>query len=392
MYFVLGKLPMKYTVKLLLRETDPNTQGLFPVYLRVTISRDRKYIATGIFLQKKHWDEKAEQIKAGHPMHQVYNPDLTDRKQRVIRLIVERNLKGQATTAAQVKAIFTGTADLHNIFEFIDEYRKDVQHKRKAGTLENYAKYSRKLELFQGSRILAFEEIDIAYLQRYENSLRAEGLDGNYIFANFKMLRTFFNAARRRQIITCYPFANYENPVYRVKGKEYLTLPELDRWEQYADTVKDLTGRQTAVYFLLGSYTGLRLSDWLQFDINKHVVDNIFLIRAEKNNEWITMPITARLRRTLNRVARTPLTITEQEMNRTLKNIAKDKKVKISKKLSTHCARGTFAVTMCANQGIGVEVCAKLMGISIKVCADAYYRVTNKKIENEVIKAWGELT
>lgn len=377
---------MKYGVKLLLWTNDPNSQGLFPVYLRVTINRDRRYIASGIFLQEKYWDQRTEHVKDGHPMHQVYNPDLTDRKQKVIRFIVEKNMATEAVSAAQVKDFFSRGIDLHNIFDFIDEFKKNVTHKRKGSTLDNYEKFSRKLALFHGSRQLAFEEMNTDFLQRYEDSLRAEGLDGNYIFANFKMLRTFFNAARKRKVITCYPFSEYENPVYEQKDKDFLSLAELDRWEIYADGVTDPSLKQTATYFLLGCYAGFRLSDWLQFDLDTHMTSKRLKLRATKNGEWVTMPITARLKRTLARIAALPLTITEQEMNRSLKDIAKA--VKINKKITTHTGRRTFAATMCAERGISCETAARLMGITIAVCEKSYYRVTQPKIDQECVKAW----
>jgi integrase/recombinase XerD len=377
---------IKYGVKLLLWEADPNPQGLYPIYLRVTINRVRRYIASGIFLKEKDWDAKTEMIRAAHPLHAQYNPDLQTRKKNVIQYIVEQQVAGNTLSADQVKVHFAASRNLHNIFDFIAEYRDNVRHKREGSTLKNYDKYSRKLELFHGSRQLAFEEIDLPFLQRYENSLRDEGLDGNYIYANWKMLKTFFNAARRRGIISHYPFNNYENPTYQQKDKDRLTLMELDRWEAYADSVEDPVLKQTAVYFLLGCYSGLRISDWFAFDLRQHVVEDRILLRAKKNKEWVTMPISAPLHRNLLRMRLLPLTITEQEINRALKDIAK--LVKIKKHLSTHCGRGTFAQTICAEQGISLEVCAELMGVTVATCAKAYYRTTNRKILRECQDAW----
>lgn len=380
---------IKYGVKLLHWKNDPNAHGLFPIYIRVTINRERKYIATGIFLSEKHWEAKSEQIKEGHAMHSVYNPDLTDRKQKIIRAIVEKQMAGQTITAGQVKAMFTGGIDMHNIFDFMDEYRKAVQHKREDSTLENYAKFSRKLELFHGSRNLAFEEIDLAFLQRFEDSLRAEGLADNYVWANFKMLKTFFNAARKRDVITAYPFNQYENPEYLAGDKDRLTLEELAGWLEYAKKVTDPVDKQTAIYFLLGCYTALRISDWYQFDIDKHVQGKNLRLRAKKNGEWVTMPISGPAAKVLQLIRETPLTADEPVINRALKDIAN--RLKIKKHLTTHCGRHTFAVTICAENGIGVEVCAELMGITVQTCVNNYYKTTKAKIDAECVKAWKKM-
>lgn len=378
---------IKYGVKLLLWKNDPSPKGLYPIYIRVTVNRDRKYIASGISLLEKYWDARAEQVKEGHPMQAVYNPDITDRKQKIIAYIVKKQVANETFTAQQIKDFFSKGVDLHNIFDFIDEHKKNVAGKRKGGTLGNYEKYSRKLELLHGSRNLSFEEIDVNYLQQFENKLRAEGLADNYVAANFTMLRTFFNAARKKDIITAYPFKNYENPQYLAPGKDWLSLAELKVWEKFADKVKDPVDRQTAVWFLLGCYTGLRISDWVQFDLEKHVQEKSILLHTIKGKgEWVTMPITKALRRTLDRIAAVPLTADEPVVNRALKDIAKA--LNIKKHLTTHCARHTFAVTMCAERGIGVEVCAELMGITVATCVNNYYKTTKTKIDAECVKAW----
>jgi len=377
---------IKYGVKLLHWKNDPNPQGLFPIYIRVTVNGERKYIATGIFLSEKHWDAKSEQVKEGHAMHAVYNPDLTERKRKIVRVIVEKQLAGQAITAGQVKAMFSGALDLHNVFDFIDEYSKTVQYKRADSTLENYTKFARKLELFHGSRKLSFESIDPGFLQRFEDSLRAEGLADNYVWANFKMLKTFFNAAIKKQIVTAYPFGQYENPEYRAGDKDRLTLPELATWEKYSDAVTDPVDKQTACYFLFGCYTGLRISDWYQFDIDKHVVGNHLRLRAKKNGEWVTMLISKPLANLLSLIRETPLKADEPVINRALKDIAT--RLGIKKHITTHCGRHTFAVTICAENGIGVEVCAELMGITVQTCVNNYYKTTKTKIDAECARAW----
>lgn len=387
-YFASGKRQAmhKYSITLLLWKFDPNPQRHFPIYLRVTISGKRILIATGYFLHKDFWDPKGQQVKDGHPHAAIINPDITNRKNQIMRFIVAEQMAGRAITAAQVKDHFVGGKDLHNVFDFIESYVIDMKAKREEGTLENYEKYSRKLQLFHGSKSLSFEEIDLAYIKRFERTLREEGLDGNYVHANLRMLRTFFNAAIKNGVITTYPFKNFEMPEYEQKEKDYLSLPEVRRLEEYADQVTDPTLKQTAIYFLLGCYTGLRISDWFRFDLKKNVNAGNIKLRAKKNGEWVTMPISAPLKRNLTRMAAIPLTISEPEINRSLKDIAP--KIKASKYLTTHSGRHTFAVTICADQGIGLEVCAELMGITVATCQSAYYRVTKTKIANECMEKW----
>jgi site-specific recombinase XerD len=380
---------MRYSAKLLLRHNKAKDNGLTPIYLRIIIDQKVAEISTGYYIPIKAWDEKQQAVRVGYSQAEVINVDITGKKTLAMQRIVEAGMKGTPLTASQAKDLIQNRRDLHNIFEFIVEHTEAVKHKREGSTIETYERFERKLEIVHGSRNLAFEDIDVNWLYRFEKSLRDEGLDGNYVHLNLTMLRRFFNAAKKRGIVNHYPFANYEMPEYEQKEKDYLSLEEVIRLEEYADQVTDPTLKQTAIYFLLGCYTGLRISDWFRFDLKKNIHAGDVRLRAKKNGEWVLMPMSSPFKRNLKRMAAIPLTISEPEINRSLKDIAP--KIKAEKYLTTHSGRHTFAVTFCADQGIGLEVCAELMGITVDTCQRAYYRVTKGKIARECNEKWTEL-
>jgi integrase/recombinase XerD len=375
---------MKYSVALILYKHQANAKGQFPIYIRITINRQQSYLSTGHFIDKKLWDEKAEQVKPGHMQAALINPDITSRKQAIIKVIVDHQVQGKQITAPALKALVANNTDLHNLFDFAEAYHKEVHHKRSAGTHRQYTKYMKIISDYHGSKALTFEEITHDYLVKFETYLRNKKFSGNYIHNIWKNLKALFNAAKKRGVISCYPFDTYENPIYEAPRKDYLTFKELDDLEKLADATTNLTNKQTLVYFLLGAYTGLRVSDWRQFDIKKHIKDGRLYIRAKKNGEWVTMPVVGRLARHLERVKDCKLIITEQEMNRTLKQLIPFKKIR------THGGRHTFAITMCGEMGISAETCAELMGITLKTCVENYYKVTNRKVDKECLAAWAE--
>jgi integrase len=382
---------MKYSVVLLLYMHRPNDKGQYPIYIRITINRKQSYLSTGYYLEPKYWDAKGERVKETHMLAGTINADITTRKHTIIKKIVDYQVKGERITAAAIKDLVSNKTDLHNIFEFTELFIKEVQHKRKPGTLENYRKHLLVLEKYHGSRSLAFEEITHEYLVGFEDHLRnpvkdgigkRDALGGNYIHAIWKTIKTFFNAAQKRAVISYYPFDAYENPTYEAPRKDYMTIADLDYLENIADTTKDYVKKETTVYALLGSYTGLRVSDWRTFNVDQHVQDGRLLIRAKKNGEWVTMPVIGRLARHLERIKNCPFTISEQEVNRTLKDLFPKKKIR------THGCRHTFAITWCAERGISAETCSELMGIKLQTCVENYYKITNIKIDKECLGAW----
>ena len=80
------------------------------------------------------------------------------------------------------------------------------------------------------------------------------------------------------------------------------------------------------------------------------------------------------------------LTVTDVEVNRTLKDVAK--KIETKKRLTAHTSRHSFAVTICLNRGISSEVAAELMGITLNTFVDNYSQISKKKIFDEARKAW----
>lgn len=379
---------IKYSVDLILYTHQPNAHKEHPIYLRIIIDRKPAYISTGKYILQKYWDDRQQQVKEGHTEAEKLNFDISTKKQQVVDKILERQYKKQRTTSKEIKQLIA--YNLANLFDFVETYIKEVKNKREPATLENYRKHLRVLEIYHGSRNLHFEEITTDYLANFETDLSdRQKLSNNYIHAIWKTLKTFFNAAILKKITDHYPFDQYENPVYTAPGKEHLILSELKAWEKYVGDCKNEVLKQCALYFLLGAYSGLRISDWFQFQSSKHVEDNRIKLRAKKNGEWVTMPVSKPLKRIIGLCKEIPLTLQEPTINEKLKRIAGD--LRIKKKISTHVARHTFAITICADRGISCETCAELMGITVKTCADSYYRVTNRKIDTETLKAWKEL-
>ena len=384
----------KYTLKLILWKHDPGKNGLYPIYLKTTINRKVSYKSTGHLVSGKDWDEKNEKVRRGYPNSMLINARLTTFKNEWDKRIISTQLKGLKISASQVKRTFS--SNLSNIFEYVDHLIVKQQKKKSKGTLENYRKHLLKLEKYNGGRVLSFEEIDVAFLGSYEAWLR-ENINfrksdeqKNYIHAIWKTLKTWFNAAKREGITSNYPFDRYENPTYAAPEKDHLNKAELKLMEEFADTSADPVLKECAVYFLFGCYSGLRISDWYRFNFKEHVKGNKIRIRpAKTKNKWVEMIMSEPLKRNFKRMKKVPLTLEEQTINEKLKIIAT--KQKIPKYLTSHSARGSFAVTICLGNKISSETTAELMGITLDTFVKNYSEVTQEKIDKETKEAWKKL-
>lgn len=382
----------KHTIKLLLKKNKKNSLDLYPIYLRITINRKTSFISTGYTVPKNMWDDRNEAVRETHPTYEQINTDILSRKREVLDKLVLSGVKKQSLTSAAVKVQANLKETHSNLFAFADLFIKELHGKRSEGTFANYEKHLKKLEEFNGSRQLKFEEINPDYLARLESHLRAtvkrrEGTNaGNYIGAIIKTIKTFFNAARKKKITSHYPFGEYESPKAVAGDKEYLTLAELDKWEKYCDEGKY---KEAAVWFMFGCLTGLRVSDWYRFDEKKHLKNGVLVMQTQKTKGWAGVPLYDRLRKHLNRVRALPVKTVDKALARRYKEIAKE--LKIGKHLSHHSARKTFAVTLCLERGISSETAAAMMAITLDVFVKNYSRINAAKVKGETAAAWANL-
>jgi integrase len=382
----------KHTIKLVLRKDKKNKQG-HPIYIRITIDRKSSFISTGYYIHKTLWDERNERVKDSHPSAEKINEDIVIKKNEVLDNMIDATREKNIVTAAVIKERSLLGKERTNIFSFAEKFAKDLEGKRAGGTIKNWEFHLKKLEDFNGGRELDFEHITKDYLTNFEAHLRGGSVKrvngsnpNNYIAAIMVTIRILFNAAIKAELITCYPFRLYEVPMQTPGKKARLTLVELDRWEQLCKETKVSRFAEAGYWFLFGSYTGLRVSDWHNFNFSENIHHDYISVQAIKNKESVALPLHTRLIRILAIVKDIPLKKDRHELNRIYKEIGKE--LKLKKRISTHCARHTFAITMCAERGIPSETCAKLMGITPVICIESYYRVTPEKIRYETEAAW----
>ncbi len=379
-----------YRLKFILH-ARPDKLGFYPIYLRLTLNRKATFKSTGRSVQKKMWDEKTQSVRSAHPTSAVINSQLNLLRQEYETRLLNSQIKGEKLTADTPKE---KPLNQSNLFEYVEDYL--IRSKKTKQTIKNHYKGLTKLETFNGSRKLAFEDIDPAFLSKYEKWLRENIVfrktdeQKNYIHAIWKTLKTWFNAAKKEGITINYPFDRYDNPTYIPPEKDYLTLDELKLIEDFADTTTDKFLKQTAVYFLFGAFSGFRISDWYLFNPEKHLKNGKIRLRpAKTKNKWVEMVISKPLARNLERMQLIKLDVLEPTINRRLKIIAG--KLEIKKHVTSHSARHSFAVSICLGNGLSSETTAELMGINLETFINNYSQVTQAKIDTEALQAWKDL-
>lgn len=374
------------SVKLVHYTKKKNARGLAPIWLRIYIDGKESYISTGHYIHKSQWDKTGEKVK-NHPLQDDINTDILQRKKEALESLVSARVKGERSSTTALKGKLQAKNDF---FIFCENQISALRNKRAKLTIGNYEKHLRKLETFVGARELALHSITRELLTDFENwiydNTASRKESSNYAFAIMKTMRTFIKMALADKLIDHDPFQRYQMPEETPGDKDHLSFQELTTWTNYYKRCTDPVLKECALYFLFGCYSGMRISDWTKFDLKKNVHKDYVMLRATKNGEPVVTPLTNRFRFVLNEMKQWPLTLEEPTLNEKFKVIAAA--CKINKHLSSHCARKTFAVTMCLERGISSETAATMMGITLDTFVKSYSRVTPEKIKLETLKAW----
>ena len=336
--------------------------GHQPIQIIVAHGATRKFFPTHIKVEPKLFDKG--RILPAHP------------KAKELNKIIEIKI-----IQYQAKALEGFDKKIPKT-DLIDYIKKTCLHlTREYSTVRVYQSQLNKLRRFRPSIYLT--DINHDFFNGYKAHLKAIGNDNNTIWSSFKFLKTFIKKAINEGLLKENPFLNWEAPGYIETNKKYLTEDEIKLFDKFAkgNIAPDL--KQTAYWFLIGCYTGLRISDIKAFDKKKHIVGGRLIVVTQKTGEIISLPISDKLRKYFEAVDYQPPTIHENTYNKLLKVIASA--IGIEKTVHAHLSRHSFAM-MLANLQISQEVAAKLLGHSNLKSTSVYYKISNQRIDSEMQK------
>lgn len=348
-----------HTIRPVLWKHKPNKQGLFPLMIAVTIKRKITYFKTTFRLKESQWNGEIINYTNANLANATVRKQISDLE----KIILERGM-GEEITAKSLK--FKTTVSF-------SEFAKDV----KGDTRPNRKEIKRIVTFNSGDPAIA--DIDTNFLRRFEKSERARGMSPNTINTTFKWLRRIINQGISENKIKVNPFNGYIFPKYVQTDRVYLTIKEVDKIEDLIkkDIPKNIYN--TAVYYLFGCYTGLRFSDWLRFDLEKHVVNDRVILRAKKNHNLVSIKIFTRLQAVLTLMKGMEKPHSLEKTNFYLKDMAAQ--AKINKNITCHTSRHTNA-TLLATMGVSSDTASELLGVDRRTI-QIYYKITGAKVDKE---------
>lgn len=386
-----------------LKKPKAYSTGLVAIYLRITVSGKRAEISTGKEVLPDRWNNAAGRVSGTKEDAKALNHYL-DTVQAKVHEIHRRLLDAEELISAEaIKNKFVGKGErlltLIPIFKDHNQKLKALQGAEYSkGTITRYeTALKHTVEFLQwkyNKTDIDIKAIDNSFINEFEFYLRSVRKCNNnsavkYVKSNFgKVVRLCVaNGWLQKD-----PFINYSSKMKEV-NRQFLTEQELHILSTKALMNERL--RQVRDIFVFSCYTGLAYIDaanltpqnigigidgerWIYtFRQKTDTRSNIPLLQPafeiiEKYKEHKLCKVRNRLLPVL----------TNQKMNAYLKEIAAI--CNISKELTFHIARHTFATTVTLSNGIPIETVSKMLGHSSIKQTQHYAKILDRKVSDDM--------
>lgn len=400
------------SIKFYLRPDRKKREGEEPVWVRVIVNRRKVELFTYQYANPKRWDVNKGRLKGASRQDNYFNLRLANIEKQIFELRDTMERAEKQFSVVDVRIMLKNGSKPNDItfLEYGKKYVAKIKlNKREYGpaVIVQYQTTMVHFESYLDSikrKHLLLREVDTNHLSGFEDYLTTQYINPTL---NRRMLRstsnkylsrirTILNSAVRAGAIDRSPF----QLGFKLKAtkciREALTLEEIEAIANHSLGHNPSLERARSL-FLWECYTGIRWSDAqalraddIKFDkkSNRYWV----LIRQKKTGEVLEIPLISKAlteyhKHQLYREASGFILprLSNQKMNTYLRVICE--LTGITKKVTTHIGRHTFATTILQQEGeIDIATISKMLGHTSIKSTSIYARVSRRLLANAVDK------
>ena len=390
---------MIFKVSYYVRSNYENKQGKSPLMIRIILNGEMLNVgSSGIYIDKKLWNNSTNRVKGRGSESLNLNAQL-DNISNSLQMIFKKHEFDEDLTLDKIKSIFLGKNKIKTTFvEFYDKYLEDIKAQVGAGkSIALYHKYSAARSHFvnflhakYGRKDLMPGELTHLIIHDFEIYLKTVvSLKSNSATKTLKFFKTVVFFAQKCGVMAHATFLNHHFHLETV-DRGFLTDEEIQRIMQKDFEIPRL--EMVRDVFIFSCFCGLAYIDVVHLtQENIITLDNRpwIIINRQKTNVQSNIPLLEIPQMILDKYKgktkdnRLLPVLSNQKINAYLKEIAD--LCGIKKRLSYHLARHTFA-TMLLSKGVPIESVSKMLGHTNIKTTQIYARITNKKIEQDMMQ------
>lgn len=387
-----------------LKKQKATQSGKCPVYARITVNSKRIEISVKRSVEENNWNAGKGMARGSRQEIVRLNEYLQKYRAGVVDCYQELMLQKKLITAELLKEKFTGSDQSEFTLSKLMEYHNTAQQSiLEWGTMKNYMTTQKYILAFLKSHYRTSDkylsELTYMFITDFEYFLRTQRtklgepvLANNGVMKHLERFRKMINLAIRLEWIDRNPFTAYHLKFEKVE-REYLTKQELTRIEKKQFSIMRLQLVQDL--FIFSCYTGLAYIDTVNLtpaNIVTGIDGGYWLVTSrQKTNSAVKVPLLPKALSIIDKYKGHPKSVSEgkllptlsnQKLNSYLKEIAD--LCEITKPLTFHIARHTFATTVTLSNGVPIETVSKMLGHSKLTTTQIYAKVIESKIGDDM--------
>ena len=374
------------------------------VYMRVTTESRAAEVSTKQKCDKEKWNQEAGRMWKKYDESGLFNDYLDTLQQKVFEAKRKLLELDKPVTARNIKDLLfgreIGTAKkmLMEIFQYHnDQMEKLVGKEFSAATLERYKTSYRHTVSFLQSRYKISDidilKLDYEFISEYEFWLKStRKCDHNSTMKYLSNFRKIVNRCIRSGWLVKDPFIGFKM-TKRIVERTALTETELERLGKKKFPVERLTIVRDI--FLFSCYSGLAYADVKKLKKSEIVIgsdgEKWLISKRQKTDTAARIPILPAALSLVDQYRNHPQcllqdrvlpVLSNQKMNAYLKEIAD--LCGITKTLTYHIARHTFATTITLSNGVPIETVSKMLGHRNLSTTQHYAKILDHKISQDM--------
>jgi site-specific recombinase XerD len=353
----------------------PGRQGVRNLYCRLTLNKQSAEIKLDYIVTPE--DSKLSLYKktVQTDLYELYNT-------RVIR--------EQAADPQTIKQLYQGKVKVHYVLDtfrdYIDRKIKPRMQKKDIGfaTLEKFECVYEHLKDFinaRGRKDATWQMVDSVFIEEFDDFLRQFNGHNTAMKNLYKFKTVTTYALKVKRYLLEDPFATKSLTLKKVyptslTETELIQLIKKNMSIQRLDQVRDL--------FLFQCFTGLAYIDMKNLR-TEWIEQQIIKTSRQKSGEPTVAYMYECAEMILKKYNNVLPIVSNQKMNAYLKEIADI--CDISKRLTTHVARHTYATTVNLKNGVSLQTVQKLLGHATIKQTEHYARMDDNDVKNSCKKA-----
>lgn len=382
------------------RKTDSANQA--PLYARVTYLGKRVEISLKRKADMAKWDAKLGFLKGSGPEARRINADINETLDEIDKAFKFLKRSEEFITAEKIKLQYSGEEpDRKMLLEVFDQHNADlaklVGKDFVKATLTKYNTVRSRVSGFIRYRFqkddIYLDQIDFAFVSGFEIYLKTEcAIEHNTAMRYIKNLKKIINLAVNNKWLIHNPF-NAFKCTYRKVNRDVLEWEEVEQLAAHKFKVKRL--EEVRDTFLFCCFTGYAFVDVEKLS-PQHIVsgkDDVLWIKTTRTKTEIdaNVPLMPQAIEILDKykdhacreVENRLLPVkSNQKMNAYLKEIAD--LAGITKNLTTHIARHTFATTVTLDNDVPLESVSKMLGHTKLTTTQIYAKTKDRKVNRDM--------